>query len=171
MEENKQQESEHTPPQTEKKSQPEVLPEARLADLTKKMRQAVELAGWDELLPVQAKAIPYLFSRRDMMIQSHTGSGKTGAYLLPMLEMINPLQNAAQVLVMVPTRELALQVATEAELFGRGIGVRSIAVYGGVGYRDQLDAFKAGAHIIIGTPGRILDHLLRRSLSLNDLKF
>ncbi len=171
MEENKPNKSENTPPQTEKKSQPEVLPEARLADLTVKMRQAVELAGWDELLPVQAKAIPYLFSRRDMMIQSHTGSGKTGAYLLPMLEMINPLQNSAQVLVMVPTRELALQVATEAELFGSGIGVRSIAVYGGVGYRAQLDAFKAGAHIIIGTPGRILDHLMRRSLSLNDLKF
>jgi ATP-dependent RNA helicase DeaD len=72
---------------------------------------------------------------------------------------------------MVPTRELALQVATEAELFGRGIGVRSIAVYGGVGYRAQLDAFKEGAHIVIGTPGRLLDHLLRRSLSLKDLKF
>jgi len=163
MEENKLNKNENINPQNEKKNQPEVLPEARLADLTKKMRQAVELAGWDELLPVQAKAIPYLFSQRDMMIQSHTGSGKTGAYLLPMLEMINPLQNAAQVLVMVPTRELALQVATEAELFGSGIGVRSIAVYGGVGYRAQLDAFKAGAHIVIGTPGRIL--------SLNDLKF
>ncbi|MEM5776283.1 MAG: DEAD/DEAH box helicase, partial [Anaerolineaceae bacterium] len=129
------------------------------------------LAGWQELMPVQAKAIPYLFSGRDMMIQSRTGSGKTGAYLLPMLEMVNPLENTTQVLVLVPTRELALQVATEAALLGQTTGVRSVAVYGGVGYRAQLDAFKAGAHIVIGTPGRILDHLLRRSLSLRDLRF
>ncbi|GAP12746.1 superfamily II DNA and RNA helicase [Longilinea arvoryzae] len=149
----------------------DVLPEARLADLPEKLRQGAALAGWSELLPVQAKAIPYLFSQRDMMIQSRTGSGKTGAYLLPMLELVNPLQNAAQVLILVPTRELALQVATEAELLGQTTGVRSIAVYGGVGYRAQLDAFKNGAQIVIGTPGRILDHLLRRSLSLRDLKY
>jgi ATP-dependent RNA helicase DeaD len=149
----------------------QVLPEARLADLPEKLREGAALAGWNELLPVQAKAIPYLFSGRDMMIQSRTGSGKTGAYLFPMLEMVNPLENTTQVLILVPTRELALQVATEAELLGRTTGVRSIAVYGGVGYRAQLDAFKAGAHIVIGTPGRILDHLLRRSLSLKNLKY
>jgi ATP-dependent RNA helicase DeaD len=148
-----------------------VLPEATLADLPEKLREGVALAGWNELLPVQAKAIPYIFSQRDMMIQSHTGSGKTGAYLLPMLEMVNPLQNVTQALILVPTRELALQVATETELLGRTTGVRSIAVYGGVGFRAQLDAFKAGAHIVIATPGRILDHLLRRSLSLKDLKY
>ena len=142
----------------------DVLPEATLADLSENLRKGAALAGWDELLPVQAKAIPYLFSQRDMMIQSRTGSGKTGAYLLPMLEMINPLENTTQTLILVPTRELALQVATEAKLLGQVTGVRSVAVYGGVGYRTQLDAFKAGAHIIIGTPGRILDHLMRRSL-------
>lgn len=152
-------------------AQQEVLPEARLADLPEKLREGALRAGWNELLPVQARAIPYLFSQRDMMIQSRTGSGKTGAYLLPMLEMVNPLHNNTQVLILVPTRELALQVATDAELLGRDTGVRSIAVYGGVGYREQLDAFKAGAHIVIGTPGRILDHLLRRSLSLKDLRF
>ena len=79
-----------------------------------------------------------------MMIQSRTGSGKTGAYLLPILEMVNPLQNTTQALILAPTRELALQIATEAELLGRNTGVRSVAVYGGVGYRAQLDAFKAG---------------------------
>ncbi len=149
----------------------DVLPLATLADLPEKLREGAALAGWSELLPVQAKAIPYLFSQRDMMIQSRTGSGKTGAYLLPLLEMVNPLQNATQALILVPTRELALQVASEAELLGKATGVRSIAVYGGVGYRAQLDAFKAGAHIVIGTPGRILDHLLRRSLSLANLRF
>ncbi len=87
--------SDNSTQQSDNKNLPDILPEARLADLPEKMRQGAALAGWDELLPVQAKAIPYLFSRRDMMIQSHTGSGKTGAYLLPMLEMINPLQNSS----------------------------------------------------------------------------
>ena len=99
-------------------------------------------AGWTELMAVQAKAIPYLFSGRDMMIQSCTGSGKTGAYLLPILEFVNPLQPATQALVLVPTRELALQVAGEAELLGADTGVRSVAVYGGVGYGYQLHALR-----------------------------
>jgi ATP-dependent RNA helicase DeaD len=149
----------------------EILPEATMADLPEKLRLGAERAGWSELMPVQAKALPYLFAQRDRMIQSRTGSGKTGAYLLPALEMVNPLQRSTQALVLVPTRELAVQVAGEAELLGHATGVRSIAVYGGVGYGDQLDAFKAGAHIVIGTPGRILDHLLRRSLSLEHLQF
>ena len=147
------------------------LPEATLADLPEKLRQGAALAGWTELMPVQAKAIPYLFSGRDMMIQSRTGSGKTGAYLLPMLELVNPHERSTQALILVPTRELAHQVAGEAEMLGRATGVRSVAVYGGVGYRAQLDAFQAGAHIVVGTPGRVLDHLLRRSMSLDALKF
>jgi ATP-dependent RNA helicase DeaD len=149
----------------------EDLPEATLSDLPEKLRSGAAQAGWSQLMPVQAKAIPYLFSQRDMMIQSRTGSGKTGAYLLPILEMINPLNPTTQALVLVPTRELAHHVATEAELLGSATGVRSIAVYGGVGYGEQLSAFHAGAHLVIGTPGRILDHLLRHSLSLEKLKF
>jgi ATP-dependent RNA helicase DeaD len=149
----------------------EVLPEARMEDLPEKLRQGAAEAGWEGLMPVQARAIPYLFAQRDMMIQSRTGSGKTGAYLLPLLEMINPLERNTQALVLVPTRELALQVAGEAEILGRATGVRSIAVYGGVGYGEQLAAFKAGAHLVIGTPGRVLDHLLRRSMSLDKLRF
>ena len=149
----------------------EKLPEATLADLPEKLRLGAAEAGWPELMPVQAKAIPYIFSQRDMMIQSRTGSGKTGAYLLPLLEMINPLEQNTQALILVPTRELARQVITEAEILGRATGVRSVAVYGGVGYREQLDAFKAGAHLVVGTPGRVLDHLLRRSLTLENIKF
>lgn len=149
----------------------EILPEARLADLPEKLQAGAAQAGWTELMPVQAKAIPYLFSGRDMLIQSRTGSGKTGAYLLPVLELVNSLEPTTQALVLVPTRELAHQVAGEAELLGKATGVRNVAVYGGVGYREQLAAFEKGAHIVIGTPGRILDHLLRRSLSLESLKF
>ncbi len=105
-----------------------------------------------------------------MMIQSRTGSGKTGAYLLPILELVNPLQPGCQALVLVPTRELAVQVAGEAETLRIATGVQSIAVYGGVAYGPQEEAFRHGVQLVIGTPGRILDHLLRRSLNLNDLK-
>ncbi|MEN6408294.1 MAG: DEAD/DEAH box helicase [Anaerolineaceae bacterium] len=149
----------------------DVLPAARLADLTPRMQAAVARAGWSELMPVQAKALPYLFAQQDMMIQSRTGSGKTGAYLLPLLEMINPMDRTTQALVLVPTRELAHQVEAEARILSEETGLSSIAVYGGVGYREQLDAFRSGVHLVIGTPGRILDHLLRRSFSLEHLKF
>lgn len=149
----------------------EELAEATLADLPEKLRQGVAEAGWAELMPVQAKAIPYLFAQRDMMIQSRTGSGKTGAYLLPILELINPREPTTQALILVPTRELAHQVATEAEILGRATNVRSVAVYGGVGYAEQLAAFQSGAHLVVGTPGRVLDHLLRRSMVLEKLKF
>ncbi len=149
---------------------PTLLPEATLQDLPPKLKQAVAQVGWNELTPVQAKAMPYLFSHKDMMIQSRTGSGKTGAYLLPMLELLNPLQNNTQALVLVPTRELALQVENEAkELFSTS-AFRTVAVYGGVGYRDQFKAFEEGVHLVVGTPGRILDHLLRKSFSLDKLK-
>jgi ATP-dependent RNA helicase DeaD len=152
-------------------SEVKALPEARLEDLPEKLKEGAARAGWPKLMPVQSKAIPYLFARQDMMIQSRTGSGKTGAYLLPLFEMINPLLAKTQALVLVPTRELALQVHGEAETLGGPAGVRSVAVYGGVGYGDQLAAFKAGAHVVVGTPGRVLDHLLRRSLLLDDLQF
>jgi ATP-dependent RNA helicase DeaD len=149
----------------------QILPEASLEDLPEKLRQGVENAGWPQLMPVQAKTIPYLFAQLDMMIQSRTGSGKTGAYLLPILEMINHLEPTTQALILVPTRELAQQVYSEALLLGRETGVRSAAVYGGVGYGDQIASFRAGAHLVVGTPGRVLDHLLRRSMNLDKLKF
>ncbi len=149
----------------------DILPEAHINDLPEKLRKGAEQAGWTELMPVQAKAIPYLFAHQDLMIQSRTGSGKTGAYLLPMLEMINPISDSTQALVLVPTRELALQVTNEAVLLGTATGVRSLAVYGGVGYGEQMNGLKEGAHLVIGTPGRVLDHLMRRTLSLDHLKF
>ena len=159
------------PPASAEETHPVDLPEATIGDLPEKLQQGISRAGWTQLMPVQAKAIPYLFSQRDMMIQSRTGSGKTGAYLLPILEMVNSHNRSVQALVLVPTRELAVQVKNEAEILGEPAGVKSIAVYGGVGYQEQLDAFKNGVQIVIGTPGRVLDHLLRRSLSLENLKF
>ena len=146
------------------------LPEVTIEDLSQVQQDAVARAGWTELMPVQARAMAYILDERDMMIQARTGSGKTGAFLLPMLERLNVKSDKCQALVLVPTRELARQVAKEAEMLCEGSGLRSVAVYGGVGYGEQNDALKKGAHIVIGTPGRVLDHLLRRTFNLDALK-
>jgi ATP-dependent RNA helicase DeaD len=146
------------------------LPQVTLDELPKHLREAAARAGWTSLMPVQRKAIPYVLARRDLMIQSRTGSGKTGAYILPILERVDPKRRTCQALVLTPTRELARQVAKEAELLCGPAGVRSVAVYGGVGYGPQIEAFRKGAHLVVGTPGRILDHLLKRNLSLEGLR-
>lgn len=146
------------------------LPEVAYDDLPESWKVAMRRAGWTALMPVQSKAMPYIMAGRDLMVQSRTGSGKTGAFVLPILERINPLLNACQALVLAPTRELAQQVCDDATTLAGDSGVRVTAVYGGVGYGAQLDAFRKGAHLVVGTPGRILDHLLRRSLTLDKLQ-
>ena len=146
------------------------LPEAALQGLPDRIRAAVKLAGWTKLMPVQSRAIPYLLARRDMLIQARTGSGKTGAFLLPMVERLDPAAPTCQALVLVPTRELARQVWQEAETLCGEVGLRHAVIYGGVGYGAQIDALREGAHIVVGTPGRILDHLLKRTLSLDHLE-
>ncbi len=120
-------------------------------------------------MPVQARAIPALLDGRDVMVQARTGSGKTGAFILPMLDRLDPSTAACQALVLVPTRELAKQVAQQAELLCGESGLRTVAVYGGVGYGPQVDALRGGAHIVVGTPGRVLDLLLRGTFSLRSL--
>ncbi len=120
-------------------------------------------------MPVQARAIPYLLAGRDLVIQARTGSGKTAAFLLPMLERLNSSLDRTQALVLVPTRELARQVQSDAEMLWAGSGLRSAAVYGGVGYEPQIKALREGVQLVVATPGRALDHLLRGAFSLNDL--
>ncbi|MCB9420267.1 MAG: DEAD/DEAH box helicase [Ardenticatenaceae bacterium] len=162
-----------SPETTEKQTAVEpnnALPEVTLADLPPSWRDAMARAGWTDLMPVQSKAMPYVMAGRDLMVQSRTGSGKTGAFVLPILERINPLQENCQALVLAPTRELAQQVSSDAKLLAGDSGVRVTAVYGGVKYGPQLDALKQGAHLVVGTPGRILDHLLRKTLTLENLK-
>ena len=146
------------------------LPAVTIDDLPQAMQAAIARAGWKELSPVQARGIPYLQAKRDLMVQARTGSGKTGAFVLPILEQIDPSRQSCQALVLVPTRELAQQVTAEAQMLSGDSGARVTAVYGGSAYGPQLDAFKKGAHLVIGTPGRVLDHLIRRSLLLKDLK-
>ena len=149
---------------------PTPLPDVSFDDLSAPLKKAAANAGWTSLMPVQARAIPNLLAGRNMMIQARTGSGKTGAFLLPLLEKLDPKKDECQVLILTPTRELARQVWQDAEVLLRDSGLRTVPVYGGVGYRDQLDALKKGAHVVVGTPGRVLDHLLRKAMSLNHLK-
>lgn len=146
------------------------LPAVSLEELPQAAQAAAASAGWTSLMPVQAKAIPYMLAGRDLMVQSRTGSGKTGAFLLPVLHMIAKRKKACQALILVPTRELALQVSKEAALLGQAAGVGSVAVYGGVSYGPQIEAMRAGVQLVIGTPGRILDHLLQRTLRLDSLR-
>ena len=146
------------------------LPEVAIENLPERPRQACARAGWTKLLPVQARAIPYLLAGRNLMVQSQTGSGKTGAFILPILERLDPAKKACQALVLVPTRELALQVSREAEMLGGEQGIRTVVVYGGVKYGPQLEGFRQGAQLVVGTPGRILDHLIKGALSLEELE-
>ena len=165
---------EPSPPQqdeAEEIEEPEnSLPSVSLGDLPPRLSEATARAGWTSLTPVQSKAMPYIFAGRPLMVQARTGSGKTGAFVMPIMELVNRVQDSTQALVLVPTRELATQVVAEAKtLFGDG-GLRVTAVYGGVGYGAQLKALREGTHLIVGTPGRVLDHLLRGSMSLKQLK-
>lgn len=111
-----------------------------------------------------------MLAGRNSICQARTGSGKTGAFLLPMLELLDPSQAACQALVLVPTRELARQVWQEAGRLCADAGFSAVAVYGGVGYGAQIDALRKGAQIVVGTPGRVLDHLLKRVLNVDRLR-
>ncbi len=146
------------------------LPPVTLQDLSPALQEAVERAGWKSLMPVQSRALPYLLAGQDMLVQSRTGSGKTGAFLLPALERLDASRKECQALILTPTRELALQVAHEASVMFAGTGLSAAALYGGVSYSRQADALKEGAQIVVGTPGRILDHLMRRTLRLDGLR-
>ncbi|MBX3049752.1 MAG: DEAD/DEAH box helicase [Anaerolineales bacterium] len=146
------------------------LPATKLAELSARIQQAAQQVGWSELAPVQAMAVPYLLAGQDLMVQARTGSGKTGAFLLPMLDRLDPALKQAQALVLVPTRELASQVTDEATKLFADTGLEVVPVYGGVGYQQQIDGFQRGAQLVVGTPGRVLDHLLKRNLKLDHLK-
>jgi len=146
------------------------LPPSSLEQLPEVMQEACARAGWPRLMPVQAHALPYLMAGRDIMVQSRTGSGKTGAYLLPLLTLLDAAEKKPQALILAPTRELASQVEHEAKVLFEGTGLSVTSLYGGVGYGRQLEALRSGVQLIVGTPGRVLDHLLRRTLSLDALK-
>ena len=124
--------------------------------------------GFEEAFPIQEAVIPVLLSGRDVVGQAHTGSGKTAAFALAMLQEIQPKQGI-QGLIMAPTRELAMQISDEIKKFGKHTGIRIATVYGGQGMGIQLDALHRGVEIVVATPGRLIDHLKRGSIELRDI--
>ncbi|PWC12076.1 DEAD/DEAH family ATP-dependent RNA helicase [Brenneria roseae subsp. americana] len=126
--------------------------------------------GYEKPSPIQAECIPHLLSGRDVLGMAQTGSGKTAAFALPLLNNLKPELKAPQMLVLAPTRELAVQVAEACSDFAKHMhGVNVVALYGGQRYDVQLRALRGGAQIVVGTPGRLLDHLKRGTLDLSNL--
>jgi ATP-dependent RNA helicase DeaD len=133
--------------------------ELKISDSVKK---AIDEMGFEEATPIQAQAIPLAMDGKDIIGQAQTGTGKTAAFGIPMVEAIDPQSTAIQGIVVVPTRELALQVAEELNKIGHYKGIYTVPIYGGQDIRWQIKALKNKPHIIAGTPGRLIDHLVRR---------
>ncbi len=139
--------------------------------LSESMLSAIEASGYTTATPIQAQAIPPLLAGRDVLGQAQTGTGKTAAFALPMLQRIDVSQKHPQVLVFAPTRELAIQVAEAFQRYAVGLrGLKVAPIYGGQDYQVQFRLLDRGAHVIVGTPGRIVDHIRRGSISLAGLK-
>ena len=132
--------------------------------------KAVQQLGYEQPSPIQAQSIPILLAGENLLGVAQTGTGKTAAFALPLLSRINSTQKTPQILVLTPTRELAIQVAEAFQTYARNLkGFHVLPIYGGTDMRGQLRGLERGAQVIVGTPGRILDHIRRRSLKLNEL--
>ncbi|HET9157745.1 MAG TPA: DEAD/DEAH box helicase [Myxococcaceae bacterium] len=134
--------------------------------LSPEIRRAIADRGYTHPTPVQAQAFDPVMQGKDLIVRSKTGTGKTAAFGLPLLEKMDPQDKAVRALVLCPTRELALQVAAELSDLGKHKGVRVTAIYGGASMQDQQDALESGSPIVVGTPGRIWDHIRRKNLKL-----
>jgi ATP-dependent RNA helicase RhlE len=139
--------------------------------------RAVADQGYTEPTPVQAEAIPLVLAGRDLMANAQTGTGKTAAFVLPMLQRMGPPnvdprsgRRPIRALVLAPTRELALQVEESVRVYGRHWGVRSAAIYGGVGFPPQANALRRGVDVVVATPGRLLDHIGQRTIDLSTIE-
>ena len=126
--------------------------------------------NFQETFPIQAAAIPVLLSGQDVIGQAHTGTGKTAAFSLPILQNIIP-KGGIQTLILAPTRELAIQISGEMNKFAKYTGIRNVTIYGGQSINVQFRDLEKGVEIVVATPGRLIDHLKRGSIELNDVKY
>lgn len=140
-------------------------------NLSPELTQSIQKVGYEKPSPIQAQALPILLGEpTDFIGQAATGTGKTAAFGIPLLEQIDPKIRAVQGLILCPTRELAMQVAGQINILGQFKKVKALAIYGGAGYADQISGLKAGMQIVVGTPGRLIDHLDRGTLKLDKVK-
>ncbi|MCB1637196.1 MAG: DEAD/DEAH box helicase, partial [Xanthomonadales bacterium] len=138
--------------------------------LPEPLLNALNKVGYETPSPIQAASIPVLLSGSDMIGQAQTGTGKTAAFALPMLARVDITQNHPQVLVLTPTRELAIQVAEAFQTYASFMkDFHVLPLYGGQDFSNQLRQLKRGPHVIVGTPGRLLDHLRRGSLNIGGI--
>ncbi len=138
--------------------------------LNNSVLKALDDVGYETPSPIQAQTIPLLLAGRDVLGQAQTGTGKTAAFALPILTSLDLKQKDPQVLVLVPTRELALQVAEAFQKYATHMkGFHVLPIYGGQDYRVQIRALQRGVHVVVGTPGRVMDHMRRGTLKLDQL--
>lgn len=137
--------------------------------ISPEVTQALANMGFEEATPIQERTIPVALQGRDLIGQAHTGTGKTAAFGIPMVERIAPTSEQIQALVVTPTRELAVQVAEELNRIGQVKRIRTLPVYGGQDINRQIRALKKRPHIIVGTPGRLMDHMRRKTLRTQDI--
>ncbi len=136
-----------------------------------KILRAVSEMGYTQMTPIQEQAIPQLMEGKDVIGQAQTGTGKTAAFGIPMLQMVDPASRELQGMILCPTRELAIQAAEELHKFSKYMhGIRVVPIYGGQDISRQIKALKGGVQIIVGTPGRVMDHMRRHTIKLDSLK-
>jgi ATP-dependent RNA helicase DeaD len=139
--------------------------------LSDALLKSISAVGYEEPTPIQLKTIPVLLEGRDVIAQAQTGSGKTAAFGFPIIESIDPRDKHVQALVLAPTRELAIQVAEALHKYGRHKGVETLPIYGGQPYERQFRGLARGVQIVVGTPGRVMDHMRRGTLNLDQIRF
>ena len=148
----------------------ETIPSFKEFALAPAVYKVINEVGYETPTPIQAQSIPPLLEGRDLLGQAQTGTGKTAAFALPLLSRLNPKKKVPQILVLTPTRELALQVAEAMQTYARHLkGFQVLPVYGGQNMGQQLRQLQRGVQAIVGTPGRIQDHLRRGTLKLDKL--
>lgn len=149
-----------------------VIPTFRDLSLSEAVVKALDDVGYESPTPIQAATIPHMLAGSDVVGQAQTGTGKTAAFALPILSRIDVQQQSPQALVLVPTRELAIQVAEAFQRYAVHLkGFHVVPIYGGQSYTPQLQSLRRGVHIVVGTPGRVTDHIKRDTLQLRTLKY
>ncbi|MEN4007372.1 MAG: DEAD/DEAH box helicase [Methanobacteriaceae archaeon] len=138
-------------------------------DLSPEIKKAIADMGFEEATPIQSLAIPHILDGKDVTGQAQTGTGKTAAFGIPLLEMVDPENNKLQAAILCPTRELAIQVAEELRKLSKYQKISILPIYGGQPIERQIKAIKKGVQIIIGTPGRVMDHIRRKTLKMDNV--
>jgi ATP-dependent RNA helicase DeaD len=149
----------------------EVGPSFESLGLNAALLKSIKDVGYEEPSPIQIETIPVLLEGHDVIAQAQTGSGKTAAFGLPIIEVIDPKVKGVQALILAPTRELAIQVAEALHKFGKHKDVETLPIYGGQPYERQFRGLQRGVQIVVGTPGRVMDHMRRGTLNLENIRF